>query len=206
MLTKEKLPHPGAERQAARTQAADRRPGRSVQDDHHRHQHGRVAAPTSCSVAAIWKTDLRHPVRTTNRCRPEAKRRRWTPSRAEWKKRHEGAPRAACASSVPNATNRASTTSCVAVPAVRRRQLNRFYLSTEDPLIRIFGGDRLKNIMTSLRSRGEPIEAPHHDAPDRESAQLKVEAATSTSASSCLDTTTSPTTSAKAIYSSATPH
>jgi preprotein translocase subunit SecA len=53
---------------------------------------------------------------------------------------------------------------------------SRFYLSAEDPLIRIFGGDRMKNIMTKLRiPDGEPIEAGIMSR-QIEKAQLKVEA------------------------------
>ena len=52
---------------------------------------------------------------------------------------------------------------------------SRFYLSAEDPLIRIFGGDRMKNIMTRLRiPDGEPIEAGLMTR-QIEKAQLKVE-------------------------------
>ncbi len=52
---------------------------------------------------------------------------------------------------------------------------SRFYLSAEDPLIRIFGGDRMKNIMTRLRiPDGEPIEAGIMTR-QIEKAQLKVE-------------------------------
>ncbi len=53
---------------------------------------------------------------------------------------------------------------------------SRFFLSAEDPLIRIFGGDRMKNIMTRLRiPDGEPIEAGIMTR-QIEKAQLKVEA------------------------------
>ena len=52
---------------------------------------------------------------------------------------------------------------------------SRFFLSAEDPLIRIFGGDRMKNIMTRLRiPDGEPIEAGIMSR-QIEKAQLKVE-------------------------------
>jgi preprotein translocase subunit SecA len=53
---------------------------------------------------------------------------------------------------------------------------SRFFLSAEDQLIRIFGGDRMKNIMTKLRiPDGEPIEAGIMTR-QIEKAQLKVEA------------------------------
>ena len=52
---------------------------------------------------------------------------------------------------------------------------SRFFLSAEDPLIRIFGGDRMKNIMTRLRiPDGEAIEAGIMTR-QIEKAQLKVE-------------------------------
>ncbi|MQY52272.1 preprotein translocase subunit SecA [Rhodocyclus gracilis] len=52
---------------------------------------------------------------------------------------------------------------------------SRFYLSLEDPLLRIFAGDRLKAIMDKLRMpEGEPIEHPLVSR-SLESAQRKVE-------------------------------
>ncbi len=55
---------------------------------------------------------------------------------------------------------------------------SRFYLSAEDPLIRIFGGDRMKNIMSMKYLKmpdGEPIEHPMVSRV-LESSQRKVEA------------------------------
>ncbi len=52
---------------------------------------------------------------------------------------------------------------------------SRFYLSAEDPLIRIFGGDRMAKIMTTLRiPENEPIDARMMTR-QIEKAQLKVE-------------------------------
>ena len=52
---------------------------------------------------------------------------------------------------------------------------SRFYLSLEDPLLRIFAGDRLKAIMERLKMpEGEPIEHPMVSR-SLESAQRKVE-------------------------------
>jgi preprotein translocase subunit SecA len=52
---------------------------------------------------------------------------------------------------------------------------SRFYLSLDDPLLRIFAGDRLKTIMDKLRMpEGEPIEHPMVSR-SLESAQRKVE-------------------------------
>jgi preprotein translocase subunit SecA len=86
-------------------------------------------------------------------------------------------PLAACTSSAPSATNRAaSTTSCVAVPPPGRPGMSRFYLSLDDPLLRIFAGDRVRAIMDRLKMpEGEPIEAGIVTR-SIESAQRKVEA------------------------------
>jgi preprotein translocase subunit SecA len=55
----------------------------------------------------------------------------------------------------------ASTTSCAAARAPGRPGSSRFYLSLEDPLLRIFGGERLGVIMQKLKMpEGEPIEHP----------------------------------------------
>ena len=70
---------------------------------------------------------------------------------------------AACTSSAPSATSRgASTTSCAAARAARAtRARSRFYLSLEDPLLRIFAGERLGVIMQKLKMpEGEAIEHP----------------------------------------------
>ena len=74
---------------------------------------------------------------------------------------------------------------------------SRFYLSLEDPLLRIFASDRVRAIMDRLKMpEGEAIE-PHRDARDRDRRSARSKRATSTSASSCSNTTTSPTTSAR---------
>jgi preprotein translocase subunit SecA len=74
---------------------------------------------------------------------------------------------------------------------------SRFYLSLEDPLLKIFAGERLNAIMVRLKMpEGEAIEHPLVTArSNRRSARSS--SATSTSASSCSNTTTSPTTSAR---------
>ncbi len=72
-------------------------------------------------------------------------------------------PPAACTSSAPSATSRgASTTSCAAASGRQGDPgSSRFYLSLEDPLLRIFGGERLAAIMQRLKMpEGEPIEHP----------------------------------------------
>ena len=74
--------------------------------------------------------------------------------------RRSGQGRAACTSSAPSATSRgASTTSCAAAPGRQGDPgSSRFYLSLEDPLLRIFGGERLGAIMQTAedaRRRGD---------------------------------------------------
>ena len=62
---------------------------------------------------------------------------------------------AACTSSAPSGTSRgASTISCAVAPGRQGDPgSSRFYLSLEDPLMRIFGGERLGAIMQSSRCR-----------------------------------------------------
>ena len=87
-------------------------------------------------------------------------------------------PPAGCTSSPPSATNRgASTTSCAAGRAARAtRARAAFYLSLEDPLLRIFASDRVAAIMQRLKMPdGEAIEHPWVTRAI-ENAQRKVEA------------------------------
>ena len=89
-----------------------------------------------------------------------------------------GRRRAACTSSAPSATSRAaSTTSCAAAPARQGDPgSSRFFLSFEDPLLKIFAGERLQAIMRSLKiPEGEAIEA-RMVSRSIENAQRKVEA------------------------------
>jgi preprotein translocase subunit SecA len=74
---------------------------------------------------------------------------------------------------------------------------SRFYLSLEDPLMRIFAGERLNAIMVRLKMpEGEAIE--HAMVTARWNPRsARSSSATSTSASNCSNTTTSPTTSAR---------
>ena len=87
-------------------------------------------------------------------------------------------PLAACTSSAPSGTNRAgSTTSCAAGPGRQGDPgSSRFYLSLEDPLLRIFASDRVAAIMDRLKMpEGEAIEHPWVTRAI-ENAQRKVEA------------------------------
>jgi preprotein translocase subunit SecA len=74
---------------------------------------------------------------------------------------------------------------------------SRFYLSLEDSLMRIFASDRVKNFMKALGMQsGEAIE--HRMVTNAiEKASARSKAATSTFASNCSSTTTSPTNSAR---------
>ncbi|MGA4817072.1 hypothetical protein ACPA9J_28975 [Pseudomonas aeruginosa] len=96
------------------------------------------------------------------------------------------------ARSPPSATNPAgSTTSCAAVPVVRRPVSSRFYLSLEDNLMRIFASDRVKNFMKALGMQsGEADRAPHGDQRHREGPAQGSKGATSTSASNCWNSMT----------------
>ena len=119
LLDKEKLPHSGAQRQAARPRSGNRHRGRSAGADHHRHQHGR--------------SRYRHRARRQHReggFRHQA-RRVAAGCRARGEDGHDARrngrsctircwPPVVCTSSVPSVTSRAaSTTSCAAVPAAR---------------------------------------------------------------------------------------
>ena len=161
-LEKEKLPHEvlnakqharEAEIVAQAGKAEDRSPSPPT---------WRAAAPTSCWAGARAARSSKFA--TTSRCsrtRRSARSRRCAPNG-----RCATTPssrRAACTSSAPNGTNRgASTTSCAGARDDRAtRARSRFYLSLEDPLLRIFGGERLGVIMQKLKMpEGEPIEHP----------------------------------------------
>ena len=87
-------------------------------------------------------------------------------------------PPAACTSSAPSATSRAaSTTSCAAAPAARATRVSsRFYLSLEDDLMRIFGGERITGLMERLGMEEDvPDRAPAWINRAIENAQKKVE-------------------------------
>jgi preprotein translocase subunit SecA len=73
---------------------------------------------------------------------------------------------------------------------------SRFYLSLEDPLMRIFAGDRVKAIMEAEDAGGQAIEAGIVNR-SIENAQRKVEARNFDIRKQLLGTTTSPTTSAR---------
>ena len=110
---------------------------------------------------------------------PEARKEKMTAVQAEWQKRHD-AVLAAGGLRIVGTERHESRRIDNQLRGRAGRQgdagSSRFYLSAEDPLIRIFGGDRMKNIMTRLRiPDGEPIEAGIMTR-QIEKAQLKVEA------------------------------
>ena len=155
------------QRQAPRERGVRRRAGRSQGRHHRLDQHGRSrhrhharrqrrddrASSSSRSRTAIARgrargvRGARQEVRSVVQDRGRRGRARW----------------AVCTSSAPSATSRAaSTTSCAAAPVARAtRATSKFYLSLEDDLMRIFAGDRVKNLMERMgMPDDEPIEHP----------------------------------------------
>jgi preprotein translocase subunit SecA len=109
---------------------------------------------------------------------PEQRKEKMASVQAEWQKRHD-AVLAAGGLRIVGTERHESRRIDNQLRGRAGRQgdpgSSRFYLSAEDPLIRIFGGDRMKNIMTRLRiPDGEPIEAGIMTR-QIEKAQLKVE-------------------------------
>jgi preprotein translocase subunit SecA len=109
---------------------------------------------------------------------PEQRKEKMAATQAEWQKRHD-AVLAAGGLRIVGTERHESRRIDNQLRGRAGRQgdagSSRFYLSAEDPLIRIFGGDRMKNIMTRLRiPDGEPIEAGIMTR-QIEKAQLKVE-------------------------------
>ena len=173
LLSKAKLPHQVLNAKQHAREAEIVAQAGPAEDDHHRHQHGRPrhrhrAGRQRREADRSWSRPTRRwPTPTRSRARRRAARRVADAARRRW------SPPAACTSSAPSATSRAaSTTSCAAAPAARAtRARSRFYLSLEDPLLRIFAGDRVKAIMDRLKMpEGEAIEARHGHALDRERA------------------------------------
>jgi hypothetical protein len=105
--------------------------------------------------AACWNRDPQ--IRATNRC-SQAGGARNLKMRADWRcptTREGRRP----ASSAPSVTSRGVSTSCAAA-AARAIRFVALYLSLEDPLLRIFGGEQLGVIVQKLKMRSEPIEHP----------------------------------------------
>ena len=175
LLKKEKLAAPSAEREAARARSGDRRAG------------GPPGSVTIATNMAGRGTDIvlggnvekqvqfvEADERSTMPTKHSADRASCATNGSRCTIR-SSAP-AACTSSAPNVTSRAaSTTSCAAAPAARAIPgSSRFYLSLEDPLLRIFAGERLSAIMERLKMpEGEPIEHPSSRARSKGAAQVE---------------------------------
>ena len=151
-----------AEREAARARSRDRRAGGAPQGGHHRDQHGgprhrhragrrdRAADPQAARGPGASGRPRRSADRQAAR-RVAGAARRGDRRRRPAHRRHR-APRVA-AHRQPASRPRG--------PPGRSRARSRFYLSLEDPLLRIFGGERLGSIMQRLKMpEGEPIEHP----------------------------------------------
>ncbi len=166
-----------AERQAARARGGDRDPGRAAQDDHHCHQHGGARH--------------RYRARRQSRARdqPGAGRRgarrggnsskQVEEIRFNWQKLHNQVV-AAGGLHIIGTERHESRRVDNQLRGRSGRQgdpgSSRFYLSLEDPLLRIFASDRVAAIMERLKMpEGEAIE---HRWVTRsiENAQRKVEA------------------------------
>jgi preprotein translocase subunit SecA len=203
LLTQAKLPHQvlNAKQHAG---GRDRRPGRPPGRDHHRHQHGRPR--------------YRHRAgRQRREAGPVPRGRRVHP------RRREGPPHPAAQGRMAGLNAQVKAAGGLRIIATERHESrridnqlrgragrqgdpgsSRFYLSLDDPLMRIFAGDRVRAIMDRLKMpEGEAIEAGIVTAPSNPPS-ARSRPATSTSASSCWSTTTSATTSARSSTSSAT--
>ena len=180
MLEKAKLPHQVLNaKQHAREAEIVAQAGRPERD-HHRHQHGR---PRHRHRAGRQRRERRSScVEADEALAADEKERAIADSCAtSGRALHDEVvkARAACTSSAPSATSRgASTTSCAAARAARAtRARSRFYLSLEDPLMRIFAGERVQRdhgAAEDARRRGD--RAPASSTRSIESAQRKVEA------------------------------
>ena len=151
----------GAEREAARARGRDHRAGRCARRRHDRDQHGR---PRDRHRA---RRQRREADRLPAGRRREERRREGERASNDCAARGRActtrSPRpAACTSSAPSATSRVAWTTSCAGRSGRQGDpgSSRFYLSLDDPLLRIFAGDRVRAIMDRLKMpEGEPIEA-----------------------------------------------
>jgi preprotein translocase subunit SecA len=176
LLTQGGLAAPGAERQAARTRSRHRGAGRPHEDDHHRDQHGR---PRHRHRAGRQHREDDRGDRERRRPRRSHQRGGHAHVRAEWTKDHEFVKSLGGLRII--ATERHESRRIDNQLRGRSGRQgdpgsSRFYLSLDDPLMRIFAGDRVKAIMDRLKMPdGEAIEAGIVTR-SIESAQRKVEA------------------------------
>ena len=166
-----------AERQAARARSRDRRRRPAVRHDHHRHQHGRPRhrhrARRQRREAGVSSS------KPTNRWPEDEKQRRIQKLHDEWQALHEQV-KAAGGLHIIGTERHESRRIDNQLRGRSGRQgdpgSSRFYLSLDDPLMRIFAGDRVRAIMDRLKMpEGEAIEAGIVTR-SIEAAQRKVEA------------------------------
>ena len=152
------------------------------EDDHHRHQHGRPRNRYRTGWQCREAGGLgRGPTENLSEAEKHACVELLTKLRGEWEALHDGGTwrRAGCTSSVPNATSRAASTTSCAGAAGRQGDpgSSRFYLSLEDPLLRIFAGDRVQaRSWTASTCRTARRSRPASSHARSRSAQRKVEA------------------------------
>ena len=200
LLQKEKLPHQVLNAKQHAREARDRRAGRPAEDDHHRHQHGR---PRHRHRARRQRRERRCEfVEADETLDAEDK----TARVAEAARRVAGAARPGGRSAgglhIIGTERHESRRIDNQLRGRSGRQgdpgSSRFYLSLEDPLLRIFAGERVSahhGAAEDARGRGDRARAWSRARSRTRSARSR--RATSTSASSCSNTTTSPTTSAR---------
>ena len=161
MLTQGQAAAQRAERQAARARSGDRRAGRPSEDDHDRHQHGRPRyrhrAGRQCREADPVHRSRRDAAPTPRSSSASQK------LRDEWQSLHDHVV-AAGGLHIVGTERHESRRIDNQLRGRSGRQgdpgSSRFYLSLDDPLLRIFAGDRVRAIMDRLKMpEGEPIEA-----------------------------------------------
>ena len=164
----------GAEREAARARGRDRRAGRARRRRSRSRPTWRAAAPTSCWAAAIEPHDPQA-ARRRPRCRTTEKERQIAQMRAEWQVRHD-AVIAAGGLHIVGTERHESRRIDNQLRGRSGRQgdpgSSRFYLSLEDPLLRIFGGERLGvDHAEAQDARGRADRASDRQPLDREGAE-----------------------------------
>ncbi len=169
---------PGAQRQAARARGRDRRAGRPAGDDHHRDQHG----------------GPRHRHRAGRHARA-ADHSRCATTRALDARAEGRADRGRCATNGRSCHNQVIAAGGLHIIGTERHESrridnqlrgrsgrqgdpgsSRFYLSLEDPLLRIFGGERVGAIMQRLKMPEGEADRASVVTRSIEKAQRKVEA------------------------------
>ena len=165
------------EREAARARSGDRRGSRAAERGHHRDEHGRPRhghrAGRQCGEAVVVHRSGRIAVRKTKNSAASSS------CEDEWQALHDRV-KAAGGLHIIGTERHESRRIDNQLRGRAGRQgdpgSSRFYLSLDDPLLRIFAGDRVRSIMDRLKMpEGEAIEAGIVTR-SIESAQRKVEA------------------------------